>query len=313
MRVLHASAALLLFAASVPASAAPPKGKAPPPPAKTAASQVSTEAAGRAIGELAGKFKFGLTPEETMTLIETDIRAKFQTRIEAEKEAADQDLVRKERQDAIDQMRNSYIKFTGQKTGWDVSIVDREFGHRNKESMLVLWEKDLKRFLFFWNEKLYKQYIVYNAEKFKGMDFDTFVGAMEGRYGKASQTFAKKQTDDEMALDYFEWPPQGDFLLRAYDATTFYNNFCLSIIQKSTWPQIEKERAVNSPPRVRHTNAHVIDTVTQGESATDQNENIVDQLVGRKAASSVEQKRIEERIKRASEKERGTPPAPMPK
>ena len=276
MRALSASAALLLFAASVPASAAPPKGKASPPPAKTAASQVSTEAAGRAIGELAGKFKFGLTPEETMTLIETDIRAKFQTRIEAEKEAADQDLVRKERQDAVDQMRNSYIKFTGQKTGWDVSIVDREFGHRNKESMLVLWEKDLKRFLFFWNEKLYKQYIVYNAEKFKGMDFDTFVGAMEGRYGK-------------------EWPPQGDFLLRAYDATTFYNNFCLSIIQKSTWPQIEKERAVNSPPRVRHTNAHVIDTVTQGESATDQNENIVDQLVGRKAASSVEQKRISPR------------------
>jgi hypothetical protein len=80
MRVLHASAALLLFAASVPASAAPPKGKAPPPPAKTAASQVSTaDAAGRAIGELAGKFKFGTTPEETMTLIETDIRAKFQT------------------------------------------------------------------------------------------------------------------------------------------------------------------------------------------------------------------------------------------
>ena len=58
----------------------------------------------------------------------------------------DQDRVRKERQDAITQMRDSYIKFNGQKTGWDVSIVDREFGHRNNESMLVLWEKDLKRF-----------------------------------------------------------------------------------------------------------------------------------------------------------------------
>ena len=310
MRVLPASAALLLFAASVPASAkAPP----PPPPPKTAASQVSAESAGRAIGELAGKFKFGMTPEEAMTLMEKDINAKFQPKIEAEKEAADQDRIRKERQDAIDQMRSSYIKFSGQKTGWDVSIVDREFGHRNSESMLVLWEKDLKRFLFFWKEKLYKQYIVYNAEKFKGMDFDTFVGAMEGRYGKASMSFAKKQTDDEMALDYYEWPPQGDYILRAYDATTFYNNFCLSIIQKSLWPQIEKERAVNSPPRVRHTNKHVIDTVTTGDSATDPNENVVDNIVGRKAAASVEQKRIEERIKRQAEKERQTPPASMPK
>jgi hypothetical protein len=202
-------------------------------------------------------------------------------------------------------MRSSYIKFSGQKTGWDVSIVDREFGHRNSESMLVLWEKDLKRFLFFWKEKLYKQYIVYNAEKFKGMDFDTFVGAMEGRYGKASMSFAKKQTDDEMALDYYEWPPQGDYILRAYDATTFYNNFCLSIIQKSQWPQIEKERAVNSPPKVRHTNTHVIDNVTTGDSQTDPNENIVDKMLGIKAGASIEQKRIEERVKRQQEKERG--------
>ena len=302
MRVLPASAALLLFAASVPASAkAPP----PPPPPKTAASQVSAESAGRAIGELAGKFKFGMTPEEAMTLMEKDINAKFQPKIEAEKEAADQDRIRKERQDAIDQMRSSYIKFSGQKTGWDVSIVDREFGHRNSESMLVLWEKDLKRFLFFWKEKLYKQYIVNNAEKFKGMDFDTFVGAMEGRYGKASMSFAKKQTDDEMALDYYEWPPQGDYILRAYDATTFYNNFCLSIIQKSQWPQIEKERAVNSPPKVRHTNTHVIDNVTTGDSQTDPNENIVDKMLGIKAGASIEQKRIEERVKRQQEKERG--------
>ena len=302
MRVLPASAALLLFAASVPASAkAPP----PPPPPKTAASQVSAESAGRAIGELAGKFKFGMTPEEAMTLMEKDINAKFQPKIEAEKEAADQDRIRKERQDAIDQMRSSYIKFSGQKTGWDVSIVDREFGHRNSESMLVLWEKDLKRFLFFWKEKLYKQYIVYNAEKFKGMDFDTFVGAMEGRYGKASMSFAKKQTDDEMALDYYEWPPQGDYILRAYDATTFDNNFCLSIIQKSQWPQIEKERAVNSPPKVRHTNTHVIDNVTTGDSQTDPNENIVDKMLGIKAGASIEQKRIEERVKRQQEKERG--------
>jgi len=302
MKDLSLSAALFLAAASFSANAKAPPPKAPP--AKTAASQVSAESAGRAIGELAGKFKFGMTPEEAMTIIEKDIITKFQPRIEAEKDPADQDRIRKERQDTIEQMRNSYIKFSGQKTGWDVSIVDREFGHRNNESMVVIWEKDLKRFLFFWKEKLYKQFIVYNAEKFKGMDFDTFVGAMEGRYGKASMSFAKKQTDDEMALDYYEWPPQGDYTLRAYDATTFYNNFCLSIIQKSLWPQIEKERAVNSPPRVRHTNTHVIENVTTGDSATDPNESIVDQLVGRKAQTSVEQKRIEERIKKQQEKER---------
>ena len=84
MRALSASAALLLVAANVPAFAKGP----PPPPPKSAASQVSADAAGRAISELAGKFKFGMTPEEAMTLMEKDINAKFQPKIEAEKEAA---------------------------------------------------------------------------------------------------------------------------------------------------------------------------------------------------------------------------------
>ena len=56
-----------------------------------------------------------------------------------------------------------------------VSLIDREFGHRNEEAMLVMWEKDQRRFLFFWKEKLYKQFIAYNADKFKGMDFETIV------------------------------------------------------------------------------------------------------------------------------------------
>ena len=67
MRALFASAALLLFAANVPAFAKAP----PPPPPKSAASQVTADAAGRAISELAGKFKFGITPEETMAMIES--------------------------------------------------------------------------------------------------------------------------------------------------------------------------------------------------------------------------------------------------
>ena len=47
--------------------------------------------------------------------------------------------------------RSSLVKFDGQKSGWDVSIVDKEFNQSNGESMIVMWEKDQRRFLFFWN------------------------------------------------------------------------------------------------------------------------------------------------------------------
>lgn len=258
----------------------------------------NADAPSRAVGELAGKYKWGMSPQEVQDLIAADLSKKFQPKIQAETDPAAQDVVRRELNDAIAQMRASYIRFNGQKTGWDVSLVDREFGHRNNESMLILWEADQRRFLFFWKEKLYKQYIAYKSEKFKGMDFETFATAMQGRYGKAQMSFAKQQTGDEMALDYYEWPPSGDFVLRAYDQSGFYGNFCLSLMQKSTGPQAEKERAVNSPPRVRRTNVHVVDSVMQGDSATDPNADVVDDVVGKRALPSVEQKRVQERIQK---------------
>lgn len=286
------------------ATAAP--AKAPPKPV------VSAEQSSRAISELAGKFKWGMSPQETMDLVEKDIRTRFEPKIRDQPDPAEQDRVRKEMRDAIEQMRNSYVRFNGQKTGWDVSIVDREFGHKNNESMLVMWEQEQRRFLFFWNEKLYKQFIVLNAAKVKGLAFDDFVEVMQNRYGKATMAFRARITgEDEVAVDYHEFPPAGDYQLRAYDFTTFYNNFCLSLLQKSVYPQVDKDRAKNSPPRVRHTNTKVVEQVTTGDSATDPNADIIDEVVGKRALPSVEQKRIQERV--AKEYNQNKAPAPPAK
>ncbi len=297
---VSASAALILGAGSVVA-----QKKGAPAAAKPAAAAAPT----RSYVDLGGKFKWGMSPDEVMGVITGEIEAKFKPKIESEKEAEKQDAVRREMRDAIEQMKSSYIRFNGQKTGWDVSIVDREFGHRNSESMVVMWEKDQRRFLFFWKEKLYKQFIAYNSERFAGKSFEEFVEGMQIRYGKAEMSFTKKQTDDEMALDYYQWPPQSDYVLRAIDQTGFYGNFCLALVQKSSFEQIEKERATNSPPRVRRTNVHVVDSITQGDSANDPNESVIDDVVGKRALPSVEQKRIQERIMKEYQKNKQPAPA----
>jgi hypothetical protein len=299
-----AGAALVVGASSVTAQ------KKAAPAAKPAPAAAKAPGNSRSYVELGGKFTWGMSPDDVMGLIEKEIAGKFQTRIETEKEAEKQDAVRRERDQAIDQMKSSLIRFNGQKTGWDVSIVDREFGHRNGESMVVMWEKDQRRFLFFWKEKLYKQFIAYNSERFAGKSFEEFVEGMQIRYGKAEMSFTKKQTDDEMALDYYQWPPQSDYILRAVDQTGFYGNFCLVLVQKSTIEQIEKERATNSPPRVRRTNVHVVDSITQGDSTSDPNESVIDDVVGKRALPSVEQKRIQERIMKEYQKNKQ--PAPPP-
>jgi hypothetical protein len=269
----------LTLALSAPAALAKKKPGAQLP--KEAGEQTT-----RAVSELAGKFKWGMSPGECMDIIEKDIRAQYEPRIRAEPDPLKQDLVRREMMDTIQQMRASLIKFDGQKTGWDVSIVDRDFGHKNDESMLVLWDlgqKGQRRFLFFWQDKLYKQFIALPQEKFKGKSFDEFAEIIQARYGKAQINFAKMQTQDEMALDFLEWPPAGEYVLRAYDHSNFYGNFCLTLLHKSVYPLVEKERAIKSPRRGHRSATGDIETVSKSDTAGDPNADIVDEVLGRQA------------------------------
>lgn len=252
----------------------------------TAPAPQAGEQTTRAVSELSGKFKWGMTSAEVMDIMEKDLRAKFEPTIRAESDPFRQDLIRKDMMDTVEKMRSSYVKFDGQKTGWDVSVVDREFGHKNSESMVTLWETNQRRFLFFWNDKLYKQYIALATERFQDKTFDEFSEIIQSRYGKAQISFAKMQTQDEMAVDFLEWPPAGDFVLRAYDNSKVFGNYCLSLLHRSTYQQVEQARAKNSPPRFQRATA-IVDSVAQEGAPGDPNADIVDQVLGRRSTTTV--------------------------
>jgi hypothetical protein len=255
------------------------KRAAAPPPPKEATAQTA-----RAIGELSGKFKWGMSHEDAMKIVLDEIAGRYEERIRKESDPFRQDSVRKEMNEQLAKTKASYIKFDGQKTGWDVSIVDHEFAHKNDESMFVIWEKDQRRFLFFHDDHLWKQFIAFNAEHpaFQGKTFDDFADLIQKRYGPAAIVFKKLRTSDDQALDHLEWPPSGDYVMWAIDLTTFYGNYCLSLMQKSAMGEIERGRKENSPQR--SSGAGMVDAVLQRDKTThtvDSNADVVDEITGR--------------------------------
>ena len=100
---------------------------------------------------------------------------------------------------------------------------------------MTLWEKDQRRFLFFWHDKLYKQFIAFNAEHpvFAGKSFDDFAKLIQNRYGPAEMKFTQMKTKNDMKLDHLEWPASGDYQLYAIDQSEFYGNFCLVLFKPS--------------------------------------------------------------------------------
>jgi len=277
MKLLHASFLIVALGAS-PALA---KGKA-----KGGGGGSHAKAAdARAVGELAGKFKWGMSPDDAIKTITEGVHAKYAEMIKKEPDIYKQDQLRKDEGDEVQKVKDSYVKFDGVTPGtkeWGTSIIQSEFAPRNDESMMTLWEKDQRRFLFFWNDKLYKQYIAFNAEHpvFAGKSFDDFAKLIQNRYGPAEMKFTQMKTKQDMKLDHLEWPASGEYQLYAIDQSEFYGNFCLVLFNPSVARDVDKARTEHNT-KPAHGNA-LVDAVTQQPKVSgDANENIVDQITGK--------------------------------
>jgi hypothetical protein len=277
MKLLHASFLIVALGAS-PALA---KGKA-----KGGGGGSHAKAAdARAVGELAGKFKWGMSPDDAIKTITEGVHAKYAEMIKKEPDIYKQDQLRKDEGDEVQKVKDSYVKFDGVTPGtkeWGTSIIQSEFAPRNDESMMTLWEKDQRRFLFFWHDKLYKQFIAFNAEHpvFAGKSFDDFAKLIQNRYGPAEMKFTQMKTKQDMKLDHLEWPASGEYQLYAIDQSEFYGNFCLVLFNPSVARDVDKARTEHNT-KPAHGNA-LVDAVTQQPKVSgDANENIVDQITGK--------------------------------
>lgn len=179
--------------AKAPKKAAPAK-KAPGPkkaaPAKPAVAPMVDAEHKKALAEKFGGFKFGMSKDEVLKVLQKQIEDRFEEKIKATTDMAQQDKFRKERKAELARIAQTYVRFDGKKTGWDVSIIENEFAHGTGESMMERWEnengKNNRRFFFFKDEKLWKMYISLDVSMIpeEKRNFDTFKGVMESQYGK---------------------------------------------------------------------------------------------------------------------------------
>jgi hypothetical protein len=288
-QVFAALSAVLLIGLGSADAAKKKKKAAPRAKAKTSASATiknAPKANTQAVASLMGPFKWGMSPDEVGGVIAKQIDEKYQERIKETRDVYQQDKFRKDATREKNALKKTYVKFDGRKTGWDVSIIDKEFGQKNDESMLYYWEndpdtkKDQKRFFFFVDGKLWKMFIAFNSDLFQGKKFADFQASMETRYGKG----ADEMRDD---VHFLAWRSPGYFL-RAIDLTQFYGNFCVAIADDSIEQTIHARREERNPKQVK--TSVIVDSVTEGKNQKDEskpsledpNADVVDRLTGSK-------------------------------
>jgi hypothetical protein len=275
---------LVILSSLVCASAlAAPTGKTTKkkePVVKVAPVPVANE---KAVSELLGPWQWGMTVDDVLTALQKQLLESKAPELAKMSDVYAQTQLRKQIKGDVENVRKSFTKFEGQKSGWDVSIVEGEFMHNDDEAMLLYREADpatgrqQQRFFFFRGGKLWKQFIAFNMEPYKGKTFADFREAMESRYGKGAP-IVKRGLDKQDHTVAVAWRASGTYL-RAVDLTQFYANFCVAFSDDSIEKQVASIRSERTPktPMVR---GMVNDSKGGGDKVLDPNADVIDRIIG---------------------------------
>lgn len=274
--ILAVAAALSLGGVTyaAPAKKAPQQqqAKKPPPPKKQTI--VSADAK-KKLAERMGGFKFGMTKDEVLGVLSKQLDDKYAALIGATEDTVQQDKLRRDKKAEVELIKNSYVKFDGNKTGWDTSIVEDEFAHHTGESMMDRWEntdgKNNRRFFFFYNEHLWKMYISIDTSILPAdqRNFDTFKTLLTGQYGAG-----------DVESDKITWHTD-EFDVRAIDKLHMFGALGLAIEDWKVEKDVVAQRVAHAPAKT-DTNAvinAVVDKDGKDHPDTKQNGDAVDAVI----------------------------------
>jgi hypothetical protein len=230
----------------------------------------------------AGTFKWQMSPEEVMGMVRNSIASKYQSRIEGSaQDPGKQQRIRDEMEKEITTVKKSYIKFEGQKTGLDVSIVGPEFQQNTGEAVIVAKEDIWTRYFFFFENGLYKMFLSFNKDAIEGKTFREFGKGMEAKYGRGKEVFRDEKVKDGVRhlLDHYAWTAKGDSL-RLIDRSEFYGVYCLVLLDTKTQERENEKRKYTNPEQ--KTGDALVEAVTaKGGDDRDSNDNIIDRITGK--------------------------------
>jgi hypothetical protein len=224
-----------------------------------------------------------MKPEEVMADVRASIEAKFQPRIaQAAQDPGKQQRLRDQQGKEIAEVKKSFTKFEGQKSGWDVSIIGSEFQQNTAEAVLVTKEDVWTRYFFFFEDGLYKMFLAFNKDAIGGKTFADFGKSMEAKYGHAKEVYRddKVRGGIKHTLDHYEWSAPGGERLKLVDRSEFYGVYCLVLFEGGTGDRVAERRKTVNPGTVEKDALVEAVTTKDNQVGHDSNDDIIDRVTG---------------------------------
>jgi hypothetical protein len=262
-KISHPGARVLLVAGLVVLTA--------PVAAQDPASPLTTELNG---------VRWGMSPRELTDFFAARIQERYREQIAEARDAIQEDRLREEQQLEERRLRRGYVRFDGQRAGWDVSFLQGEFTHRNRESMLAYRDEEgHQNYYFFIRGRLYKMFRAINDDRLARVPFDELSTALSRRYGDGS--FQSEALPGGGRRRWTEWRDDTT-RVRVIDERRFYGVYCLAWDELATVARLDELRTVEDTGEHGHT---IVEAVTlpesgEDEGSGDQHRDVVDRITG---------------------------------
>lgn len=209
-----------------------------------------------AIREALGQVQWGMSKSDLLKLMKAQIRAEFEQRIKLERDIMRQDALYQAAQEQYRRISENFVAFDGQKSGWDVSPVGKEFTHGNREMMLVVTRKDSRDLYFFIQGKLWKWYRELSPEAVEAGDAEEALAVLSDPFGKGKPQ-SERRNESDVAYPGQTWTDgatRATVLRRGAEV-------CLILEDARTLDQLAVLRHNAQPKSAKESAASVIDSV----------------------------------------------------
>ncbi len=261
------------------------------PAATLAAPEAPAAAAGKAAGKdegpkpkegisaILGTLDWGAHHSEVLARIKADLDEKYRDRLAKTVDTLSVDRILKEKAAAFAAIEKTYIRFTGQRTGYEASLIADDFQTNNDEAVLRIDDRDAQRYYFFKNDRLWKVLVAYNAAISSAVPFPQFLEQVQSKYGKPLSV-DHDDAGGKKTIVAGHWADDLTHLV-VEDRTGFFGTFVMKFLDKGEGLALEQARAGKARPATPRASAATEGLVADimgdgGEAGAD----VVDQLTG---------------------------------
>ncbi len=193
-----------------------------------------------------GTLDWGANHQAVLAKLKADLDARYEERLEKTSDTLQVDRILREKSAAFAAIEKTFISFSGQRTGYESSLIADDFKANNDESVLRIDERDAQRYFFFLEDRLWKVLVAYNTGVSTKVPFPSFVDQVKSKYG-APLAVDTDSAGGKKVMLAAHWE-DGLTHLIVEDRTGFFGTFVMKFVEKNEGLALERKRSEEERP-----------------------------------------------------------------